>query len=281
MHCRYYIIILINLLSSVAGAQNLVYPEGNLIATRFNVPTGYTRMQERDRTTFFVFVQNLPLLPNGTPVVYSNKDAKPANSRRPAAVLNMVLDEENLQQKPQSLMRLWAEYLFEQQQFGDIIFHIRNGQPIAYDKWKEGLKGIVEGTGYWTKVPLDLKAYTTFRRYLNFVFRYSDFQTIQKDWRVLPASDLAPGSILFAEKEGNYAAVMILDVAINERGERLLILACGGSPAQSIEVLQNSNTGRTPAQQATNLGPWFRVEKDGTVRTGDAVFNINTDLYHF
>ncbi len=275
-----YIIILICLLSGTVIAQNYVYPEGSSVVTRIKLPTGYKRMKVRDHTTFFVFIQDLPLLPSGTPVMYAGNPSQPVAGKQPIGVVDMMLDDENLQQEPQSLMRLWAEYLFEQERYEDIRFHIRNGKPIAYDKWKEGVKGVVDRTAYWTKTPKDLKVYSTFRRYLNFVFKYSDFTTLQVDLRPLAASELMPGTVLLTGKDGSYAAVMVLDVATSERGEQLVVLARGGSPAQSIQVLQNNVKGSSP-QSLQNLGPWFRVESDGKINIGDVTFTLDTDLYRF
>lgn len=167
-------------------------------------------------------------------------------------------------------MRIWAEYLFEQQRFSAIRFHIRNGKAIPYQQWTQGMNILVDNRAYWTKTPYNPLQYRTFRRYLDFIFQYSDFQTVLRDVESVAASDLAPGDLLLRDDR----AMMVLDMAVNrESGERMVLLACGGTPAQSIRVLQN-------AAQKDMPGAWFKIGEQGAINTGAVEF-LPADFYRF
>ncbi|MDR0582606.1 MAG: DUF4846 domain-containing protein [Prevotellaceae bacterium] len=216
------------------------------MAARFGVPSGYYRTDTAP-ATFAFFLQHLPLLPPKTPVKFY--DGVPNTTSHPAAVIDMDTGDKNLQQNAQTVIRLWAEYLFEQQRFPDIHFHINNGELIPYEQWAQGMKLVINRKTYWTKTPSNPRLYQTFRRYLNFIFTNSDFQTLSQDLQPSAATTVAPGDILISGDE----VVMILDVAVHqETGEVVVLLVSGGNPAQSIQVLQNTGENKT-------AGAWFPV----------------------
>jgi hypothetical protein len=268
---KYYISILLSLLPLTPGAQNLMNPDGMTVLARFNVPAGYERIPS-EAGTFASFLHTLPIMPNGSSVKYYSASVRPDNKHHAAAVIDMDIADK-VQQAPQSVMRLWAEYLFEQQQFSGIHFHIRNGKPIPYNEWAQGMKIVVDRIAYWTQTPNSPQQYRTFRRYLDFIFKHSDFQTLANDLVAIAINDIAPGDILFHNGE-NPQVVMVIDVAINTKdNKKVVLLAQGGAPAQSIEILHSTADNKT-------FGAWFPVEADGTVKTGTFTFSA-ANFYRF
>ncbi|MDR2359171.1 MAG: DUF4846 domain-containing protein [Prevotellaceae bacterium] len=257
LYCKYYIIFILSyLLPLLSVAQSGIYPEGKTVAARFGVPSGYHRTDTAP-ATFAFFLQRLPLLPPKTPVKFY--DGVPNTASRPAAVIDMETGDKNLQQNVQTAIRLWAEYLFEQQRFADIHFHINNGELIPYEQWAQGMKLVINRKAYWTKTPSNPRLYQTFRRYLNFIFTNSDFQTLLQDLELSAATNIAPGDILVSGDDTGNDVVMVLDAAVHqETGETLVLLVSGGNPAQSIQVLQNTGENKTS-------DAWFPVNNDGVL----------------
>jgi hypothetical protein len=255
-YCKYYIIfVLLYLLSSVSTAQSGIHPEGKTVVARFAVPAGYQRTDTMP-ATFAFFLQHLPLLPSKTPVKFY--DGVPNTSCHPAAVIDMETGDKNLQQNIQAVIRLWAEYLFEQQRLSNIHFHINNGELIPYEQWAQGMKLVINRKTYWTKTPSNPKQYQTFRRYLNFIFTNSNFQTLSQDLEPSATDNIASGDILISGNGAEEYVVMVLDAVMHqETGEMLVLLVAGGNPAQSIQVLQ-------PAGENKTTGAWFSV-KDGVL----------------
>ena len=269
--CRYYIVyILLYLLPSVSAAQSGIHPEGKTVITRFTVPDGYQRSDTLP-ATFAFFLQHLPLLPPKTPVKFY--DGVPNTASHPAAVIDMDTGDKNLQQNVQTVIRLWAEYLFEQQRFPDIHFHINNGELIPYEQWAQGMKLVINRKTYWTKTPSNPRLYQTFRRYLNFIFTNSNFQTLSQDLELSAATNIAPGDILVSGNDTGNDVAMILDVAVHqETGEVAVLLVSGGNPAQSLQVLKNTGENKT-------AGAWFPVT-DGVLMIDKKSYSI-TQRYRF
>ncbi|MDR2802499.1 MAG: DUF4846 domain-containing protein [Prevotellaceae bacterium] len=263
MPCSKYYIIFILLLPLPCVAQSGIHPEGRTVIARFGVPAGYHRTDTAP-ATFAFFLQHLPLLPPKTPVKFY--DGVPNTASHAAAVIDMETGDKNLQQNIQTAIRLWAEYLFEQQRFPDIHFHINNGELIPYEQWAQGMKLVINHKTYWTKTPSNPRLYQTFRRYLNFIFTNSDFQTLLQDMELSSANTVASGDVLIYNNGSENFVVMILDVAVHqETGETLVLLVSGGNPAQSVHVLQNTGENKT-------TGAWFPV-KDGVLTAGEMSFS--------
>jgi len=262
---RCYIGILLTILPLVAGAQNLINPSGAEVVRRIIVPEDYQRIKI-DTHSFASFLRYLPVLPHGAPAKLYDGTQKPTTA---AAVIDMGTGSQNLQKTIQSVMRLWAEYLFERQQFSAIHFHIRNGDDMPYDVWAKGMKFKVDGEAHWSKTPNDPKQYRTFRRYLEVIFKYSDAQTFAKDVKSVALKDLAAGDILFS---GDHI-MMVLDIAVHQQTkEKTVLLVHGGTPAQSLEIPQN--------RQHKELGAWFAIGSDGVIRTEEATFPASS-IYRF
>jgi hypothetical protein len=271
LHCKYNIIFILSyLLPLLSVAQSGIHPGGKTVTARFSIPSGYQRI-DTTPAPFAFFLQHLPLLPSKTPVKFY--DGVPNTSCRPAAVIDMEIGDKNLQQNVQTAIRLWAEYLFEQQRFSAISFHINNGEIIPYEQWAQGMKLVINRKTYWTKTPSNPRQYQTFRRYLNFIFTNSDFQTLLQDIELSTATDISPGDILISGNDTEPYVAMVLDVAVHQdTGEVIVLLVSGGNPAQSVQVLQN--TGKNTPPQA-----WLPV-KDGVLTVDKMVFPL-TSRYRF
>ncbi|MDR0728626.1 MAG: DUF4846 domain-containing protein [Prevotellaceae bacterium] len=264
------LIFLCGLLPVGSHGQVPIRQHKGAVAVRFKTPESFVRTDAKEHS-FTLFLRNLPLFPEGTPVRnYANEPVETDKKSGTAAILDIETGTRNWQCTVQSLMRIWAEYLFERQQFSAIQFHIRNGKTIPYQQWAQGMNITVDNRAYWTKTPYNPQQYRTFRRYLDFIFQYSDFQTVRHDIDSVVVGDLSPGDLLLHDG----FAMMVLDMAVNrDTGEKIVLLVSGGAPAQSIRVLQNTIQGEPPSA-------WFKIGEQGAINTGVVEFSA-TDFYRF
>ena len=67
-------------------------------------------------------------------------------------------------------------------------------------------------------------------------------------------------------------AMMIVDMAINSKGQKIYLLLQGFMPAQSIHVVKNL--------EDTHLSPWFLFENQSSINTPDWTFQPS-ELRHW
>lgn len=260
---------------SLFAAHPFIDNAGKTVEQRFIPPSGYVRTYA-DETSYAVYLRRLPLLAAGGLVKYFDGSVKPnPNHKIYTAVIALDIGFEDLQQAPEACMRLRGEYLFEQQQYRQIAFTINsnNRERISYVKWIEGLKLVIDGKQHWTKSPTEVDRYTTFRRYLNFVFTYADKETLLNDVQSASLYDVSPGD-MFIQAAHSGHVVVVVDVARNpETGDRVFLLAQSCQPAQMLHILVN------PADP--NLSPWYSISAiEDKLATPEFVF-YKRDLYRF
>lgn len=145
---------------SVAEVIKIIDPEGQTIKERFEVLEGYER-QLTEEDTFAYYLQNLPLKPDGTKVKYY--DGRTKNKDVYLGVVDFSLGDRDLQQCADVVIRLRAEYLYENNRHGEIKFNFVSGFTAEFSKWSAG-KGIsVKGnTVSWTNNTNNTDSYESF-----------------------------------------------------------------------------------------------------------------------
>ncbi|HYC27227.1 MAG TPA: DUF4846 domain-containing protein, partial [Chitinophagaceae bacterium] len=149
---------------------------------------------------------------------------------------------EDLQQCADAVMRLRAEYLYDQNRFNEIAFIDNNNKTYRYQDGKDR---------------------AAFNAYLRRVFSWCGTASLAKQLKRVPEmEDILPGDVLI---RGGYPghAVIVMDVAMNHKGEKVYLLAQSYMPAQDIHILKN------PAGQST---PWYKVTEDQAIITPEWVF---------
>lgn len=161
------------------------------------------------------------------------------------AVLNIPIGKKDLQQCADAIMRLRAQYLFDMKRFNEIRFADNNGLYYSYST----------STG----VP--------FEKYLEKVFSYCGTLSLQKQLK--PITDferMQPGDVLIKGGSPGHA-VIVIDMAVNNKGNRIYLLAQSYMPAQDIHVLKN------PLNNDTN--PWYSLNSNSLINTPEWVFKAN------
>jgi hypothetical protein len=252
-------------------AQPFIDADGHTVESRFITPSGYSRTLV-DEQSYAAYLRSLQLLPHGSLVKYYDGTPKP-NDDIYVAVVAIDVGLEDLQQAPEICVRLRGEYLFKQQQYNNIAFTISNHKLISYVSWVEGLKMIIDGKTYWTKSPTDVNRYTTFKRYLEFIFTHGDVETLLDDVQRSSLERILPGDMFIQITRPGHV-VVVVDVAENAAtGDRVFLLAQSYKPAQSLHILINPNN--------VELSPWYSMaDIDDKITTPDFIF-YRRDLRRF
>lgn len=203
-------------------------------------PEGYTRVPGHPGS-FTNWLRTVKCKKDKTVYLYDGRIK--ANQRAQFAVLD-IGPVSPLEQCADVVMRLRAEYLFATKQYDAILFtDFEQGQYI----WKGGNDRL------------------GFDRYLQQVFGMCGTASLEKQMHpVAPFSALQPGDVLV---QGGFPghAVLVADMAINKKGEKIFLLVQGYMPAQDIHILVN------PLDP--EHGPWFPIPATDTLYTPEWRFH--------
>jgi hypothetical protein len=145
------------------------------------------------------------------------------------AVLDITVGTKNLQQCADAVIRLRAEYLFAQKKYSEIKFYDNNNKPYTW-----------QGSG----------DKTAFTRYLENVFGWCGTASLQKQLKVVnDLQQIKPGDVFI---KGGFPghAMIVVDVAQNETGQKVFMLAQSYMPAQDIHIVRNP---------ANNNSAWYET----------------------
>lgn len=244
---------------------NPIDTSGKMIKDRFIPPQGFER-KTYPAGSFEKYLQHLPLKPDGSWVHYFNGGEKPPG-RVYLAVVDMDIGKRDLQQCADAVMRLRGEYLYAEKRMDEIRFHLTNGFDMTFAKWRQGYRIKVSGNSVnWVKSKAPSSSYTQFRSYMNMVFAYAGTLSLAKELKPVTIEDLQIGDV-FIQGGSPGHAVIVVDIAVNQEGEKRFLLAQSYMPAQDIQILQN------PEAEAGN--PWFSLPKQKLFETPE--WDFSTD----
>lgn len=257
--------------SSPVSSQpgKLLNTAGNAVQSRFNIPEGYKRVHADD---FATYLRSMPLQPHGATLYLYNKQPKGRQDVH-AAIVKMDIGSKNLQQCADAVMRLRAEYLYHNGMQNDIRFNFTNGFRADYSKWKQGNRIQVRGNSVaWVKYAGPDDSYASFRRYLDVVFTYAGTLSLSKELKNIRFNELMPGDVLIQGGSPGHA-VIVVDVAVNGKGNKIFMLAQSYMPAQEVHIVHNPRN--------KSISPWYSMEEiDTVIETPEWDFMIN-DLKRF
>lgn len=238
----------------VIEEENLINPTGKTIETRFKTPKNYMRVP-LTTTHFGSYLRKLPLKPFNSPVKYYDGREK-YNNNVYISVVDMEIGTRDLQQCADAVMRLRGEYLFAQKRLNDIHFNfISDGKPRYFKEYANGDH-----------------SYKKFRKYMNYIFAYANTASLRKELaKVTDINDIQVGDIFIQQGNPFGHAVIVVDVAKNEQGEKIFMVAQSYMPAQETQILIN--------RKNEQLSPWYTA-KSGTIYTPEWTFE-STDLRRF
>lgn len=245
------------------NGKGVINEDGMTLQTRFNPPDGFQR-KSVDDNSFACYLRNLPLKPVGTKVRYFNGDIKYDDVYD--AVIDMDISNKDLQQCADAVMRLRGEYLYSIKAYDQISFTLTNGFKMDYTEWMNGNRVIVNGNKtVWRKTAEPSNTYKDFRNYMEFVFIYAGSLSLSKSLHSKNSKDIAIGDVFIIGGSPGHA-VIVVDVAENEKGEKVFLLAQSYMPAQETQILKNKNDNK--------ISPWYSAKITGRLYTPQWTFDV-------
>jgi hypothetical protein len=243
---------------------------GNTIKTRFNLPNGFTRITTKPNT-FQNYLQLFKLKPENTQVHLYNGELK-YNQNIHAAILDISVGNRDLQQCADATMRLRAEFLFAQKQYNDIHFNFTNGFRVDYSKWRKGYRLKIKGNKVtWYKTDKNSISYKSFTQYMQWIFMYAGTLSLNKEMKSVPITNMQIGDV-FIQGGNPGHAIIVVDMAKNNKNEKIFMLAQSYMPAQDIHILKNLNN--------INISPWYNAKNLTVLQSPEWNFS-NKDLKRF
>ena len=178
--------------------------------------------------------------------VYLYNGSLKQNQTAQYAVLDVPVGKKDLQQCADAVMRLRAEYLFSEKRFDEIKFWDNAGKLYEW-------KGDNNKAG--------------FENYLEKVFAYCGSASLEKKLKpVSSLKDIKAGDVFI---KGGFPghAMLVVDIAVDEKGIKYFMLAQSYMPAQDIHIVRNPDD--------EELSPWYKVNDSEVIITPEWKFYKN------
>ncbi len=260
----------INNTAVIDSTLNVLNVSGNTIETRFNPPQNYHRIIINNNS-FAYYLRNLPLKPHNSKVMYYDGSAKVSNGVY-EAVVNLKIGDKDLHQCADAVMRLRAEYLFQQNKYDSIHFNFTNGFRVEYSKWIQGNRMVVNGNKtYWKLSAKPSNSADDLWNYLELIFTYAGTLSLAKELKQVNINDIQIGDVFIRGGSPGHA-IIVVDMAVNENNKKVFILAQSYMPAQDLQILCNPND--------KDLSPWYSIDFGDELVTPEWTFK-KTELKRF
>ncbi|MBS7333781.1 MAG: hypothetical protein KIG88_09330 [Weeksellaceae bacterium] len=232
--------------------SNLVNEPKRTLTTKFNTPSGFTRVNPT--TPFAVYLNHISLKgQNGTVKLYDGTDKLNRNSY--VGVLDLQPFTNNVQFHTNAIFRLRAEFLYHNKRYDEIDFKISNKLSyVSYSKYANG----------------DF-SYAKLLEYMDKFLTATSTNSLSHITSPIKLKDITIGDVFMQKSSTKSHAVIVMDMAVNNKGEKIMLLAQSYYPGQDIQILAN------PSDE--NLSPWYKV-KEGNLLTPEWRF-ISSDLVRF
>jgi hypothetical protein len=233
------------------------------LGSRFATPPGWDRSTP-EPGSYAEWLRGLPLAAAGTPVKnHKGDEVRPGDDEYVAAVIAIDAGRIDLQQSPDVVVRLHAEWLWSKKDVEGIDYRGATNLDMPFSRWIKGQRLIAAGASvFWqVRVKPAEADHAMLREYLDSVFTWANSTSLaQQSAHVEPDQLTAGDFFLHSGSPGH--AVVVLDVAHKKSGERIALLGQALNPAQNIHVLR---PGRSTA--------WF------SLRPGRPVLTPYTDEF--
>lgn len=230
--------------------SELINSSGKTLETRILAPKGYNR-ETATANSLASFIRNYPMKDDGSEVLLYNGTPK-GNQTAHVAVFKLPIENYDLQQCADSVMRMYAEYFWNTKQYDKISFHFVSGFEAKYSKWIQGYRIKLSGNNVnWVKQTGRDTSYESFKEYLKIVFSYASTLSMEKESKTIGIKDIQVGDIFIKGGSPGHV-VMVVDVCVSSEGKKGFLLAQGYMPAQEFHVLNNPKH---------SDDPWYYVDE--------------------
>jgi len=257
-----------------------VNEDKNTIETRFNPPNGYTRVSV-EKGSFAEYLRTYPLKPYGEKaLLFSGAESDEAST---LGVFKQIAPLNKNQQCADTVIMLYGEYLYSKGRIDDITFNFSSGFKCDFRTWAKGYRDKVSGnTVEWVLstdkagVVADDYSYDNFIRYIKEVYVYANTDSLAMQFPFVNEADLKIGDVIIgtardlkgqamligqsaADSISYGHAILIADMAVNEKGEKVYLFIEGTTPATECCVVENPD-GVSCC--------WFKFDSNGTFVKG-------------
>jgi hypothetical protein len=221
------------------------------------LPAGYHRATVAPGS-FGAWLRAVALKRTLTVYLYNGKPK--ANQDAQFAVLDVSVGHEDLQQCADAVMRLRAEYLYGRKEYAAITFYTERGVRLNFAEF-----AAKNGVSLRGDVMVDLTK-PCFDLFLQKVFSYCSTRTLAKQLVPAAYSTIEPGDVLIRSGSPGHA-MLVMDLAEDEQGRRIYMLAQSYMPAQDIHIVKNPGD---------DFSPWYQADSTiGVVVTPEYMFKTN------
>lgn len=230
--------------------------------------------------SFGEYLRQLPLRAKGYRThLYDGREK--ANRNAAYRVVDMDIDSVDLQQCADACIRLYAEYLWHNKEYGKIKFHFVSGFLADYQRWAHGERirlNAARTQASWYRInSQEDYSYDTFREYLLMVFTYAGTASLPQDLEVTTVgSNDTPlpiniGDVIVQPGSPGHAVIVV------DKAGPMFILAQSYMPAQEIEILRGQDGPWNSLMQEQESGRYYHLA------TPEWNFRINDNswIMHF
>lgn len=227
----------VSIISKDDETKTFVNPSGKTMAKRILTPKGYKRIKAK-KGSFEEFLRNYKLKPDGSPVLLYDGREK-GNQSAHIAIFKLPIENEDLQQCADSIMRVYGEYYYSKKAYDKITFPLGGGFIADFDKWRKGYSINISGNKLsWVYSSKNNSSYDSFKKFMRFVFAYSGTLNMDYSSKKIKLSQAKVGDIFIRGGSPGHV-VMIADICKNSKGKKAYLLAQSYMPAQEFQLLKN------------------------------------------
>ncbi len=236
-----YIILFLLLLFSINGITEAIAQ--STIGTIPLPSNSYHRIKV-EPASFGEWLRDLPLKEKSSPVLdYRGKIFKPGTDSIVASVINWDIKNRRLEQCMDILIRLYAEYSWENNITTPLNLPLPGGYWLRWEDWKKGFRPVFKGINVQLrKKTISDSTPAAFRNYLNTIYNASHTQQFYHAYQAVDRNEVQIGDII-VKKGTKGHAIMIVDLAKNEHGDLIALIGNGDTPACQFFLL-NFRTGQ-------------------------------------
>lgn len=155
------------------------------------------------------------------------------------AVFTLPIENRDLQQCADSVMRMYGEYYYSRGEFNKIKFPMGGGFVGDFEKWCQGYRiSLSNDRLYWKEDAQCNSSYESFVEFMKLVFAYSGTLNMDEASERIELQDAVIGDIFIKGGSPGHV-VMIVDMCENKSGEKAFLLGQGYMPAQEFHVIKN------------------------------------------
>ena len=233
---------------------------------KITLPSNYKRIPAPEKS-FGNYLRSFPIADDQIVHLYNGEEKRNQNAQY--AVLKIDVGNRDLQQCADAVMRLRAEYLFQNKRYDKIAFNFTSGDEASFSQYAKGYRAVINGNNVsWVKKGKEDYSYKNFRKYMNLVFSYAGTHSLSKELKNIDnLEDINIGDVFI---KGGFPghAVIVMDVAKHKTsGKKIFLLAQSYMPAQDIHILKNPNS--------TALNPWYSADFKDKLYTPEWTFDKN------